>query len=116
MKIFDAIKAKRLNQKAPITRFARIDATCSAIPNLYKLDQFEWRIGAEVFCRLSGPAKAHEHTLRKAMDLIAKEVYGEIVDDLIELERILLEEQYRPTGDPAINAIHSMIMKMRGEK
>lgn len=116
MKIFEAITAERLRQIAPKTRFARIEAhhDVSPIPHLPE-EHFEWKIGATVFTRFSGPIKAREQMMRQAQRFIAQEIYGELMNDLIELQRILLEDQYRGPGDPAMDAIDAILRKMRGE-
>lgn len=117
MKLFDAIKAKQMDRIAPITRFACIDPQYEAKLSLDSPtpDHYQWRIGAEISCVLSGPIKAREQLMKQAHRMIAKEVYGEIIDDLIELQRILYEEQYRADGDPVFDAIRKMINKMQGE-
>lgn len=114
MKIFEAIKAKRERQVAVMTRFARIEPEYE-LSNGSRPDHFQWKIGAEIFCRFTGPLEAKEHLTRQATRMIAKEVYGEIVDDLMALQLLLMEEQYRADGDPALAAIHNMRRKMCGE-
>jgi hypothetical protein len=76
-----------------------------------------WRYGFEVHCEFTGPEEAFEHMFDHARGLIAREIFGEITDDLFELQRHLLEEgSYRDETDAAMAIIHKLIRKVRGER
>jgi hypothetical protein len=116
MKLLAAIQAKRLKQvPAPVGRFARIEPQHEVMPDPNRPGHFQWKFGVELFCVFSGPEDAREHLAKQAMRLIAQEAYGEIATDLMELVRILMEEQYRADGDPTLQAIENMLRKIRGE-
>lgn len=116
MKIFEAIKAKRLNQVAPRTRFAFFEAKYDQEePTPMKPAHWRWKFGAEVFCVFEGPEEGREQYAKHARRLIAQELYGEVCEDLMELTRLLMEEGYRGSGDPVLNLIEDMRRKMRGE-
>lgn len=113
MKIFEAIQAERLKRVAPASRFVRIDPEFSVtqldIPN-----QYRWQYGICLRCFFTGPEEGEEQYGNQARRLIAREVYGEIIDDLIELSRVLMEESYRPATDPALAILENSIRKMQG--
>ena len=116
MKVLDKIDRSR-HERFPVTgRFAAIDTRCGMIPLSERPEHWRLKYGFSVYCTIVGPEKASNDMVDKARRQIAREIFGEITDDLFELNRMLLEEHYRPSDDPAITIIDNLIRKTRGER
>jgi hypothetical protein len=117
MKIFQAMEAARGRQVPVIPRFARMEADCSgALPDPKgHPNRFLWRYGVQLYCMFVGPEEAEEHLAQQARRMIAREVYGDVRDDLFELMRLLTEENYRASDDPVMAHITGMLQKMAGD-
>lgn len=115
MKVFEAITAKRLKRVPPTGRFAHIEAEYDVAPvQGGEPDHFQWKYGIQLRCSFVGPEEASEHALKQARRLIAKELYGEVENELLALMRTLMEEQYRPADDPAMAIITDLLNRIRG--
>lgn len=117
MKALDAIEDARGDRVVPRGRFANICPTYEATPPsgvMLGAEYWVWRFDVKVGVVLSGPHSAREELAVKAKRMIARELYGEIIDDLHELMRVLDEEEYRPIDDPATSKIRTMIRKLSG--
>ncbi|HEU4345784.1 MAG TPA: hypothetical protein VFU31_29900 [Candidatus Binatia bacterium] len=117
MKVLDRIDRKRLEQVPVISRFAIVEPEYEALPPAAdRPEHWRWKYGFEIHCNFTGPREASDHMADHARRLIAREIFGEITDDLFELQRTLLEESYRRDGDPAMTIINNLIRKVRGER
>ena len=62
------------------------------------------------------PEQALLELKRRAERAIAHEVFGELEGDLLELRKMLWEEDfYRDSQDPVLSLLHGIIDKVRGE-
>jgi len=119
MKVLDAIEAARGDRVMPRGRFANINATYEATAPekiMMGATHWMWQFGLGVGVTTTGPDEAREDMAEKAKKMIARELYGEVVDDLHELMRVLDEEEYRPMDDPATSKIRTMIRKLNGDQ
>ena len=118
MKILDAIEEARGDRVVPSGRFSNISPTYEATPPekiMMGASHWMWQFDLGVGVTMTGPDEARESLAEKAKRMIARELYGELVDDLHELMRVLDEECYRANDDPAQSKITAMIRKMRGD-
>ena len=118
MKILDIMEAKRLKRVPEINRFAKVNATYEALPSPDIPYHWQWKIGFDVYSVFTGPERSDDHMshlFENARRLVAREVFGELTDDLFELLRTLSEEGYRPEDDKAMQIINKLISKTRGE-
>lgn len=118
MKILDKIDTKIGDQVPVRTRFAKVSTTRRFIEEPQACHTYwELSYGFQVQCTITGPREHSRDMLDNARMLIAREVFGEITDDLIELKRELLEEDtFRPQGDPAMKIVNRLIRKVSGER
>lgn len=91
-------------------RFAdvRVVSEVKEIDQLTMPRQFEFRHSVIVGVKQVGPKEAVDQLYGQARRAIARELYGEVLDDLCELERLLYEEAYRPADDPILTKIRSI--------
>lgn len=105
MKLLEALEAKRSN------RFLRVEIRDTCLP-ANRDDLFEWVVSATVSARIVGSAEMEDCLKLQARKMIAREIYGEIVNDLYNLKLQLSNECYRAADDDALAAIDAMIDKM----
>lgn len=104
----------RMFERVPIQRnFVHVNADVESIAEP-EPDRCRRRYKLEFWQDIHGPLVATNHMDKQARRAIAKELYGEAVDDLIRLEILLMEETYRSDDDKAIAAIRNLIRKMEG--
>jgi hypothetical protein len=104
----------RMFERVPIQRnFVHVNADIETLPEP-EPDRVRHRYKLEFWQDIVGPDVATSHMNKLARSAIARELYGEAVDDLIRLEILLMEETYRSADDKAIVAIRDLIRKMEG--
>jgi len=116
MKLFNAMRQIKGN-RVP-SRIGRVqafsDATCTG--SMVNHDQWQVKHSVEVSFSMTGPEGALPEMQKRARKAIANEVFGEIENDLIELRKMLWEEDvYRGANDPVETQIETMLHKVRGE-
>lgn len=122
MKLLDNITAELVmhNSMTPlrvphVPRFALGETTLDT-QSLDMPEYFRWRVGVTVFNVFEGPKTGKAHYLKTAKRMIAREVYGEILDDLFVLTRLLHEEGPRLPGDKVSEALHALIRKISDQE
>ena len=114
MYILDTIEAKRMRQVVPRARFAFVEPEYAvALPPPDRPNHFQWKYGIQLSCVFTGPEKCEEQFTRQARRMLARELYGELEDDLLVLLRLMMEDGYRPSDDPVMQAIEGMLRKIR---
>ena len=115
MKILDKINIK-CGEQVPVSgRFAIVESENKEPLRLSERpEQWKWDYGIRIHCDFVGPPTASENLAYQARRMIAKELFGEITDDLFQLKRLLMEESYRPIGDPVMAIIDNLIKETRG--
>lgn len=117
MKLLDAVVANYLGERAPKARFCDRAVTGERIARPQDMERiFLWKIKTELSCTLPGRIDERDRLIVNAVSLIAREVYGEVVDDLYELLGMLHREGYRGVEDPICIKIKDMIDDMQGRK
>ncbi len=118
MKLLDVIEEKQRGRVAQTRTVADYTALSpkEATANLPP-DHWEWTFVARVGCIQTGPEEAREHLAKRARRLIAREVFGELEDDIQAVLELLWEENhYREPGDPVLSYLESMLRKVRGDQ
>jgi hypothetical protein len=113
LKIFESMCAKMLGRRLEPTRFCSIDVADDSQANVVTCN-YDRIISVTISVR-DVVQDAGEEDMQRAVDLISREVYGELLDDAFELNRILHNEFYRGIDDKAANIVINMINKMRGK-
>lgn len=115
--IFHHLDAKIARASPPRLRFAEIETEIGIYqPSHLPSDRWIWEVSAKVTSRVRGNQNEKENAIMIAKRLIAKEVYGELVDDAFEVLRMLHEECPRNLDDPIIKLVNNMIDKMEGKE
>lgn len=116
MKLLDQIEAKRGREVATHdqpSRFVKASVGNEAV----LLDfprRWRWRYQVRFWCDFLGTWQDEPHIKEKARQLIAKEVYGELSDDLLQLQSLLFRERYRDAADPILRHVEMMFKKTIG--
>ncbi len=110
----DKIYPLKTGKRVLDTRFAdlAIDSTIEEVPMSVEHD-IVWNVGVTASLTMFGPSSEASQMTTRARRCIAKEIYGDLYDDCMLLERILHEETYRAPGDPAVTFLRSIMEKMQ---
>lgn len=119
MKLFKHMREARRGRVAP--RVGRTLVEFSAElddPSSQKAEGALWRrvYTVTVGCSLIGPEEASENMAEKAKRMIARELYGELEDDIRDAIEVANEEAYRPENDPLLKVLEGMLRKVRGDE
>ena len=115
MKIFKAVRLANQN-KVP-ARVGRVQATSIIEPIGSTVLDCHWRVRHEVTVgfECTGPESTIPKMRENAVRAIAREVFGELQNDLQDLRVSLWEENfYREHDDPVFLKIEAMLLKMGG--
>lgn len=113
MKILEAIEARILRQKAPPVRFATVIADEDISEAGPYDDLYEIRHSITVYVDQIGPRDASGEMMRRARGLLAKQIYGEVEDNLMELLHILYKEGDFQRNSPVIQKMDEMLSEIR---
>ncbi len=115
MNIFQRMEDTRRRRVCPPSR---TEVTYKSIPDTEAYlseDHWEWRWQVSVGCKQFGPESSREEMAKRARRMIARELYGEIQDDLMELLEYLYEESYRTADDPVLGKLGEILRKISGD-
>jgi hypothetical protein len=115
MKVFDAIRLADKNQVP--ARVGRVQSVATTEPLGSMVLDCHWRVRHEVTVAFesTGPEAAIPDMRKKAVRAIAREVFGELQNDLQDLRVSLWEEDfYRASDNPVFLKIEDMLSKMGG--
>lgn len=117
MKILKSIYSEMFERVPIVKNFVNVDADLDAVPEPDYPDKVRLRFQVRFWMYMigiEGDANALRHMKDRARRFIAREMYGEAIEDLIKLEVLMMEETYRSEDDKAITAIRNLIRKMEG--
>ena len=101
-----------------VNKFVNVNADFDAVPDPDSFpERAKLRFQVRFWLHMVGPpddANALQRMKATARRAIAREMYGEAIEDLIKLEILLMDETYRSEDDKAIVTIRNLIRKMEG--
>lgn len=101
------ITAERFRRKAVMGMVSfKYDVTLG--PGFHP-EQYQWRIGFACETLATGPAEAAKDMVEQASRAINHEVYGHLQKPLYELLTLLMDEQFRSTGDPVMAKLDEIL-------
>lgn len=115
MKIFKHLREVRKNRVLPKINSTLIKYTSKPLTTFSETPHWEWEYTITFGCVLKGPEEAKTILEEQAKRMIAREVYGELENDIRDAIEIALEESFRTKEDPLMKVLDTMLLKVRGE-
>lgn len=114
LRVYEALEARPLRHIAvrpPMKHFAATDK----IDPLSIERQVRYQLRAEFRAEAFAPEGETHFAVERAIQMVGREVFGELIYMLQDLEDVVLGEQWRPAHDPIMEQIDKMRRAMRGE-
>jgi iron-sulfur cluster repair protein YtfE (RIC family) len=112
--IFKRLVATLSNKPYSDPRFCNVDVDHDCVHD-YRTETFKTTVYTTLKVEHVSTRDDIPACIQRTMELISREVYGELIDDALMLLSVLHTECYRSKDDKSASMLRAMIDKMRGE-